>query len=236
MVALERRLRRERADVVTADARLVARIYRGAMARVTAMVGELDDAGRNTPVAACPRWSVRDVVAHLTAVADDWGKGILTGPPTDEQTAAQIARYDDCSFDDVLANWSVAAARLDHLADTAGVEPPVGDITCHEHDIRGAIGRPGARDSDAVVHSSDRLLASLRSPVPLRVTVEDAEYRSGPAEGPELFLHTTRFEALRWRSGRRSLDQLTKMNWSGDPAPVLEHLYMFGPADHDIIE
>jgi uncharacterized protein (TIGR03083 family) len=240
MVALERRLRRARRDTVTGvsvcDARRVARIYQDARARITALVGELDDAALSIRVAACPRWSVRDVVAHLAAVADDWGRGSLTGPPTDEQTAAQIARYDGQTFDDILLDWEAVVARLDQLADTEGVEPPIGDITCHEHDIRGAIGRPGARDSDAVRYSSDRLLASLRSPVPLRVAVEDAEYRSGPDDGTELLLHTTRFEALRWRSGRRSRAQLATMNWSGDPAPVLDHLYMFGPADSDVVE
>jgi hypothetical protein len=81
-------------------------------------------------------------------------------------------------------------ALVDEL-DDAGLNTCVaGDITCHEHDIRGALGRPGARDSDAVRYSSDRLLANLRSPVPLWVKVEDAEYRSGPEEGAELLLHT----------------------------------------------
>jgi uncharacterized protein (TIGR03083 family) len=217
------------------DPRQVARIYQDARERVTALVGPLDDAGWKTPVTACPGWSVRDVVAHLAAVAEDWERGRLTGPPTDEQTAIQIARFDGRNSREILAAWSTAAARLDHLAET-GIEPPVGDITCHEHDVRGAIGRPGARDSEAVRYSSDRLLAALRTPVPLRVTVEDAEYRSGPDDGPEIQLRTTRFEAVRWRTGRRSRTQLHGMNWSDDPGSVLDHLYMFGPADTDIIE
>ena len=29
---------------------------------------------------------------------------------------------------------------------------------------------------------------------------------------------------------------LDDMDWSGDPTPVLDHLYMFGPADTDIVE
>ncbi|MFY9921344.1 MAG: hypothetical protein WAL26_23560, partial [Mycobacterium sp.] len=96
--------------------------------------------------------------------------------------------------------------------------------------------RPGARDSDAVVYSSDRLLTNLRTPMPLRVTVEDAEYRSGPENGAEIHLRTTRFEALRWRTGRRSRAQLAAMDWSDDPTPVLDHLCMFGPAKTDIVE
>ena len=72
--------------------------------------------------------------------------------------------------------------------------------------------------------------------MPLRVTVEDAQYRSGPDDRAEIGLRTTRFEALRWRTGRRSRAQLAAMDWSGDPTPVLDHLYLFGPADADIVE
>ena len=39
------------------------------------LLSDLDDAALNTAVAACPGWSVGDVVAHLAAVADDFGRG-----------------------------------------------------------------------------------------------------------------------------------------------------------------
>ena len=137
---------------------------------------------------------------------------------------------------ELLGAWPDAAARLDQLAETSGLEPPLGDIACHEHDIRGAIGRPGARDAQSVLWTSDRLLTNLRPPVPLRVIVEDGEYRSGPPDGTEIQLRTTRFEALRWRTGRRSRAQLAAMDWSSDPTPILDHLYLFGPAASDVIE
>lgn len=222
--------------VFAADPRQVARIYQDTKERITTMVNALDDAGLKTAVAACPGWSIRDVVAHLAATADDIGQGRLTGAPTDDETAAQIARFDGQHVSDVIAAWTDAAAHLDHLAETRGVELPVGDVTSHEHDVRAALGRPGARDSDAVHYSSDRLLKNLRTPVPLRVAVEDGEYRSGPDDGAEIRLRTTRFEAVRWRTGRRSRAQLAAMDWSEDPARVLDHLYMFGPADTDIDE
>lgn len=40
--------------------------------------------------------------------------------------------------------------------------------------------------------------------------------------------------AGRWRMGRRSRAQLTAMDWSGGPSPVLGHLTVFGPAASDI--
>ena len=122
------------------------------------------------------------------------------------------------------------------LAATNGVEPPLGDIVSHEHDIRAALGCPGARDSAAVWDTADRLLAMLTTPLPMRVTVEDGDYRSGPDGEPEICLRTTRFEALRWRTGRRSRTQMAALDWSGDPTPVLDQLYIFGPATFDLVE
>jgi hypothetical protein len=217
------------------DPRLVACIYRETRERIAALVAELDGAVHN-PVPACPKWSVHDMVAHLAAVAEDWGRGVLNLPPSDEDTAAQIARFHGYDKAEILRAWADASALLARMAETEGKEPPLGDITSHEHDLRGALGSRAARDTAAVWLSSDRLLTSLQTPVPLRVIVEDAHYRSGPHNGAELRLRTTRFEALRWRTGRRSRAQLAAMEWSDDPTPVLEHLYMFGPADADLIE
>ena len=152
--------------VSVADPCLIARLYQEPRERVIGLLTGLDDAACSTAVATCPGWSVRDVLAHLVAVAEDWARGRLAGPPTDEETAAQIARFGGYDMAKILAAW---------MAETTGVAPPLGDITSHEHDVRGAIGRPGARDSAAVWYSSDRLLTNLRPPVPLRVTVEDAQ-------------------------------------------------------------
>jgi len=218
------------------DPRDVARFYWDAKDRITALVEDLDEAGQQTSVPACPTWSVRDVVAHVTAVADEWARGILTGAPTEEQTAAQVARFDGHDLAQIIAVWTDATAQLNHLAGNSGLEPPIGDVAVHEHDIRAALGKPGARKSSAVHYSSDRLLASLRTPLPLRVVVEDAEYRSGPANGAEIRLDTTRFEALRWRTGRRSRAQLAAMDWSDDPGRLLDHLCMFGPTETDLVE
>ncbi|MDP9165901.1 MAG: hypothetical protein M3O32_07550 [Actinomycetota bacterium] len=85
-------------------------------------------------------------------------------------------------------------------------------------------------------HSSDQLLTILQTPVPLRVVVEDGEYHTGTEDDFGLRLHTTRFDALRWRTGRRSRAQLAAMDWSDDPSPVLEHLFLFGPANVDAVE
>jgi uncharacterized protein (TIGR03083 family) len=225
---------RHRNAINVTDAPTIARLYQETRERILAVVGPGD---WSTAVPACPGWSVRDVVAHLTAIADDWVRnGPLSGPPTDVETAAGVARFNRCDVKSIVAVWDSAAAQLCKLAEIDGVKAPLADIVVHEHDIRGALGRPGARDSAAVTCASDQLLTRLQTPVSLRVTVEDAEYHCSPDDSPGMQLRTTRFEALRWRTGRRSRAQLAAMDWSADPAPVLDHLCLFGPADTDLVE
>ncbi len=62
---------------------------------------------------------------------------------------------------------------------------------------------------------SDQLLRMLETPVPVRVIVEDGEYRCGPDGEPAIDLKTTRFESIRWRTGRRSRSQMAAMACSG---------------------
>ncbi len=214
----------------------LSQLYAQSQARVIALVAGLDRAQVEAPVAACPGWRVRDVVAHLTAVSEDVLEGRLTGPPTDEQTAAQVARFRDRPLSEVLARWDELGPRLGEAIDAFDVWPAVLDVATHEHDIRGAVGEPGARDDAVVRLGADRLLTWLRPAVSLRVVVEDETYELGPAGAEPIVLRTGRFEALRWRMGRRSRSQLAGLDWAGDPAPVLDHLVVFGPSPSDIIE
>lgn len=211
-------------------------LYRDTRERLILLLSELDGAALATRVPACPAWSVREVVAHLTAVSQDVLAGRLTRIPAERETAAQVARFKDHDLAGILAAWDEVAPQFERLVGTLGAWPAVIDIASHEHDIRGAAGRPGARDAEVVWQSAGWLLTRLRPPVPLRVAVEDAEFRAGPDNGTELRLTTSRFEAFRWRMGRRSRAQLAGLDWSGDPAPLLDHLTIFGPAARDIIE
>ncbi len=160
----------------------------------------------------------------------------MTGVPTPEDTAAQIARMSDRSVPQLLDDWETAAVPLEAKATAPAMRIPLIDLTSHEHDIRGALSQPAARDTEAVRICSQFLLRSMRPPVPVRIVVEDTEFRVGPDAAAELVLTTSRFDALRWRMGRRSPAQLAAMRWSADPGPVLKHLAVFGPAEDDVIE
>ena len=216
----------------------LARIYGETRQRVASLVAGLTDAELETRTPACPAWTVRDVVAHLAAIPEDAASGRLSGIPTDDFTASQVARLGRLPVADVLARWAAAAPDFEESIAAHEVWPAVIDVASHEQDIRGALGKPGARDCAAVRACTPRLLDWLEVPVPVRIITEDGEYLagSGTAETDELKLTTSRFEAFRWRMGRRSRGQIAALAWSADPAPVLDHLAVFGPADHDVIE
>jgi uncharacterized protein (TIGR03083 family) len=218
------------------DAADLARMYRETRERLTALVAGLDEMDLGVPVPACPGWSVADVIGHLAAIPEDALAGRLTGPPSEEETAAQVARFRGRPMAQTLAGWTELAPRFEEVVAAFKVWPAVIDVASHEQDIRGAVGRPGARDTEVIREMSGWLLARLSPPVRLHVTVEDTQIQVGPDGEPVLGLTTTWYEAFRWRMGRRSRGQLAALDWSGDPASVLDHLVIFGPARADITE
>ena len=203
---------------------------------MTSLVSQVDTTILGYQVPTCPAWSVRDVVSHVTAVAEDVLEGRLTGPPSDEQTRAQVARLRDLTMRDVLTRWAEVAPPFEEMINSFRVWPAVIDLVTHEQDIRGAIDAPGARDADVVLLGVDRLLRSLEPPVPLRVEVEAGEYQVGPEGDCQIVLMTERFDAFRWRMGRRSRAQLANLEWTGDPSPILDYMAVFGPSPVDIDE
>jgi uncharacterized protein (TIGR03083 family) len=209
-------------------------LYRLTRKRVSALVMGTDQ--HDVAVPACPGWSVHDVTAHLVAVVEDAMAGRVTGLPTDEFTATQVARYRDHSVADMIDQWDETAGPFEDAIASLGMWPAFLDALAHEHDIRGALGLPAGRDSEEVVLASARLISTLRPSQRLVVQVGDEEFVAGPEDGSALHLTTTSFEAFRFRLGRRSQAQIRSMGWSGNPQPVLRELTIFGPSPLDIVE
>jgi uncharacterized protein (TIGR03083 family) len=221
----------------TAERLDLGTVYAGARERVGALVtGRADIA--TTPVPACPAWTVHDVVAHLVAVVEDVMAGKLTGVPTEVDTAAQVARRAGRPMKEMVDEWDEMAPPFEALLSSTPVWPAAMDVLSHEQDIRAATGQPGARDEPAIIIGARRLVLGIPSPVDLVVHLDSEDLQVGPGTGDAhpLELTTTSFEAFRFRLGRRSRAQLAGLAWIGDPAPVLDHLTIFGPNPADIIE
>ncbi|HEV7887762.1 MAG TPA: maleylpyruvate isomerase family mycothiol-dependent enzyme [Acidimicrobiales bacterium] len=128
-------------------------VYAAARKRVTELTVGLtpEEAARVVP--ACPEWTVKDVLAHVAGVCDDVLTGNIEGVASDPWTAAQVEKRKAVPVEGVLAEWADKAAQVEPLVEffpgRVG-EQFVLDMTTHEHDLRHALGAPGARESDGV--------------------------------------------------------------------------------------
>ena len=212
----------------------VADAYAGCRKRVNEVVRSLDQDPASLAVPTCPGWSVKDVVSHLTGVVDDALAGRLDGVATEPWTAAQVEARRDLPVTDILDEWNEKAPAFEQLLDAIG-DPgrqAVFDTVSHEHDIRTATGATGARDSDALriaLGFAGRHFVALAKDAGLNVAVRSDEGATfgDPADASAVLSGST-FELVRALSGRRSLDQLRAMNWSGDAERALA-CFTWGP-------
>ena len=214
----------------------VGDLYRDVRLRTTELLGGLDDEQWDRPVPACPGWRVRDVLAHLVGVMEDAAAGRIIGPPDDEATAAEVARHAQDGPVDLLATWGELSPEFEAVVSASGMWPAFFDVLSHEHDIRHAIGVPGAHDSDEVRLAAKLLVRSVDVGRPLHVDTGDTVLASRTGEGDPIVLRASAFEVFRFRLGRRSSDQVLALDWSEDPAGLLDALFVFGPAERPIVE
>ena len=140
----------------------VGEAYRGVRVRVGALVARRRRPRPRTVAPATPDWTVHDLLAHLVGVTADIVSGNLDGVGTDAWAAAQVEARAATACDELLAEWNEHGPVVEEMAGQFGraAGQLVSDATTHEHDVRGALGAPGARDSDAVA-------AELRVPRPV---------------------------------------------------------------------
>ena len=178
------------------------------------------------PVAACPGWTVRDVIAHLVGVIEDANAGRISGIPEVAQTAEQVARHRDDPVEDLLARWAELAPPFEAVIAQLQIAPAYFDVLSHEHDVRAALGAPGDREDRGVVFAGQRLCDVGDA----RVRIDVGEPGEPPPDGATYVLRASPFDVLRFRLGRRTADQVRAMRWSADPTPILPQLFVFGPA------
>lgn len=213
-------------------------VYREAQGRILSLVNN-QNAGVAVP--ACPGWTVKDVVGHLSGVLEDLRSGNVPTGTMDEWTAAQVGRSRDRSVADLGASWHVLAHTTPRLLAGEYGETLVLEAVSHEFDIRGAIGNTEGRSHPSIRTTALSFLAGVEHSIrehslpALRVQVEDKAFDLGEGD-PAATVTLTWFELMRTLSGRRSEAQLRAQRWNGDPAPWLEALFVLGPAGHDIIE
>jgi uncharacterized protein (TIGR03083 family) len=241
-----------------------AAAYLSAQRSVEELVRAASPEELDRTVPACPLWRVRDVVSHVTGVARDVVEGGLLGDfnvieawQTEDGTRAgneftdrHVTSRRDRDIDDVLGEWREVTARLLPIlrGEQQAPQPfpfvelvPINDIAAHLHDIRGALQRPGDRDTPLVSLAFASYLAAFgmrcakRGLPAIRVRYDGKERITGDGE-PAATWSGERFELFRALAGRRSNAQIAAMDWEGDATPYIPLVSMYGVRSEALVE
>lgn len=210
--------------------------YDASRARIEELVS---GAELSAPVAACPGWTVQDVVAHLAG-----GLGAFVARDFEPGEHANfgermVHERRGRSLEDHLTEWAANRAKADEaLAGPMG-GVLVAEIVSHEHDIRTALGKPGAREEPGVRAAPERPLQEIdnrlrESGAPaVRLVVGGTERVLGEGE-PSATVRLSAFDLLRAVGGRRSAAQLRSLDWDGEPR--MDAFTLFGEPRTDDLE
>ena len=241
-----------------------AAAYAETRGRLVELVRDCSEEELGRAVPACPLWSVADVIRHLTGVAEDYVAGDMrfdlnpvetwhtaTGAASgDAFTAGHITRRAGVTLEQVITDWGTATERL--LPVLRGEAPapqafpfielaPVSDLAVHAQDVRGALARPGDRESAGVgialasYAGGLGLRLSARGMPALRIRYGDRERVVG-GDVPAATWTGDRYEVFRALAGRRSRRQIQAMGWEGDPSLYLPLIPAYGERTDDLIE
>ncbi|MGQ0617972.1 MAG: maleylpyruvate isomerase family mycothiol-dependent enzyme [Acidimicrobiia bacterium] len=224
----------------------ISALYAEGLQRLADLAADIDDGTSATPVQGTPGWTVKDVYAHQAGVAADVLAGRVEGVGTDAWTSRQVAERAGRSFADVVAELAANGTKLVEALDALGDQADfrlAADQWNHEQDIRTTLGRPGARDVDAVRICVTRIVNNLgrkwmKSGWPAAFVVGDGGHWLMGAGETQLELRTDDYELMRIFAGRRSRDQVMEM-WEGpedEVDEVIDHLVIFKWAEAPIYE
>lgn len=184
----------------------VAAAYIELRTRIVAILRDLPESAGDVLVPHCPAWSVRELSSHLLGVPDDIVNGRMDGVTTDAWTQAQVERHRGKSLREIADHLEGISAQFDPMLPhfpAMALSQMTMDAVTHEHDLRHAVSRPGARDSRAVVAG----VAWLRQWVSRRdVPTGESLFSCGISD----------FEMIRSLTGRRSMVQVEKLGLSSD--------------------
>jgi hypothetical protein len=201
--------------------------YRGVRLRTNDLVRTADAEALRSLAPATPAWTVHDLVAHVTGVVVDITEGRIEGVATDPWTARQVETRRDRETFDVLDEWNRHAPAIEDAIEGYGPAAftLLADAATHEHDIRGALGTPGARNSEAMelwwyAYSHPGAGPDVEGVPAIELEVESGTIVLGHGS-PVATLQTTRFNLLRAGTGRRNLAQIRAYVRRGEIDPTV---------------
>ncbi len=210
---------------------LLSAHYDASRLRISAL---LDEDLAPTPVPACPAWNVHDLLAHLVGVAEALVARDRPPRPAQPWIDRLVQERRDLGIEDLLGHWTSCAEEIGRLIDERS-GAMVADVVIHEHDLRGALGAPGARHEPAVgvtvglflrIHAPAIARAGLG---PLSVDSGSARWPSEEARPPGCTLLVDPWEAGRVLASRRTADEVRATPSLGDVGPYVAILEDHSP-------
>lgn len=205
---------------------VVAAAYADLRRRVTGLLAGLSPERSALPVPHTPAWTVKDALAHMVGVPEDFVSGNMEGVTSEAWTQAQVDRHRADSVDDLLAVWRTMDAQLDAMVPNIPnpiVSQMVFDQVTHEQDIRHALGMPGDRESAAVVVADGFMRFTLSR-------------QKDPAVAALAGSTVSGFDFVRCLGGRRSADQIAAAGLDVDAVRTIMNVMPLSLPAHDIAE
>lgn len=183
-------------------------------------------------VAPTPAWRVRDVLAHVVGITADMNALDFDVEDPEAWTARQVERRRGHTIEAIVEEWDREAQTFEEGLRQFGYELGahyVGDLYTHLQDVRTTLGVGIERDPVTVLVALDFYLDALDEVLraeragAVEVVAGDEHHVAGGDE-PVASVRGDAFEILRCLSGRRSLDQIRALDWTGDVermAPLL---------------
>lgn len=184
--------------------------------RMIDLLRSCDESGGAVRVPHCPAWTVEMTVSHMLGVPESVLSGDMSDVTSDAWTARQVERHRGRSLAELADLWEEQSSTFDEVCRSIPqptVSQFVFDQVTHEHDVRWALQRSGARDSAAVSVGARWIVMACGPKLSVPAGLND-------------------FEILRCLSGRRSLAELEHLGFDGREVEAsLDKMPLSIPAD-----
>lgn len=219
--------------------------YSACRSRIREMLATTGPAEAGVVIPTCPDWTVRDLCAHIAGVSAALVARDNPGADVQAWVDRLVLERQNKSVVELLDEWESVGPGFESImrAVPKAFGGLVYDVVAHEHDIRGALGRPGDRASDGVWASLEILVAMVQrdlathgpTPGTLHLRADDRQWILGSGE-PEVSIDTSAWELMRLLGSRRSRNQILAAGWKGDVEPFIAAMAHLPLPVSDIVE
>jgi uncharacterized protein (TIGR03083 family) len=119
-----------------------SQVYRRSAAEFVGVVRHLTADQLGAKVAACPAWTVRDLLAHQAGSSADLVGGNVEGITTEPWSARQVEDRRTRTADELVAEWESNLDAVAARCDTITGPNPAWDVAVHLADLRESVGLP----------------------------------------------------------------------------------------------